>query len=260
MDLEKVEVMEQVIEVSEDMVADSGITQLKYYFTSCTKYFNSVGIKPRFLVFFALILVLVLARTPFREAQKVLTMESSRETLEATFNNSDFYQDLSDDEIEGLVEQSLKATENMYTAPIFILTNVIGTAFGLLMSFIWIFIVLKLSKSTITAKQMLAVTVGATVISAISYLVYAITIGFTGSLTDITSLGIFAIGAPVTSTQFIVLNSINIATIITIVFYYFMGISLLKFSKKKSIIISCVLVFVPIIVVVVPTVVVNMLF
>ncbi len=256
--METMEVMEEVIEETTE-VADNGITQLKYFFSSWTKYFNSIAIKPTFLLFFGLILVLVLAMTPFREAQKELTVETTRVTLEETFNNNALYQDFSDEELEALVEQSLRATENMYSAPIFILTNVIATAFGILMTFAWLYIVLKLAKSDVTAKQMLGVTVGATVISAITNLVYAISISFTGSLTNIMSLGIFAIDAPISSTQYVLLNSISIATVITFVFYYFMGAKLLKFNNNKSLIISSILIFVPIAVTVVPTILVNML-
>ncbi len=255
---EKVEVMEEIIEETTE-VADSGIIQLKYFFSSWTKYFTSIAVKPKFLVFLGLMFVLVLAMTPFREAQKEITIESTRVTLEETFSNNALYQDFSDDELEALVEQTLRATENMYSAPIFLLTNVLVTAFGLLMTFVLLYIVLKLLKSDITPKQMLGVAVGATVITTIQNLVYAVTLNFTGSLTNIMSLGIFAIDAPVSSTQFVLLNSITIASVITFVFYYFMGTNLLRFSKNKSLTVSFLLIIIPILLTVVPTMLVNML-
>ncbi len=254
-----VEVMEKQVHEGVEEVADSGATQLIYFFTSWSKYFKSISIKPRFLLFFVIIAVLTFALVPFRDAQKELTMESTRVTLEETFNNSALYQDFSDDEIEQLIDQSLKATENMYSAPIFALTNVISKVVSILLLFIWIFIVLKLLKCEVTAKQMLAIAVGATVFTSISMLVYSISIGATGSMADITSLGIFAINAPITSPTFVILNSVNIATIITGIFYYFMGTNLLNFSKNKSLIVSIILIVVPILATVLPTIFVSMI-
>ncbi len=251
--------VEQEVLKNIDEVSDSGITQLKYFFSSWSKYFKSISVKPTFLVFFALIFVLILALTPFREAQKEYTIESTRITLEDTFNNNSLYQELSEDDIDALVEQSLNTVENMYSAPIFILTNVVVAVSGFLMTFVCVLVVLKISKSTITVKQMLAVTVGATVISSITNLVYGISINFTGSLTNIMSLGIFAVEAPITSTAFVLLNSITIATVITFMFYYYMCTQLSKFSKNKSLIVSLVLIIVPIIITVGPTLLVNML-
>ncbi len=251
--------MEEVVQQSVEEVPDSGITQLKYFFSSWTKYFKSIAVKPTFLLFFAVIFVLILVLTPFREAQKELTMDYTRVVLEEQFTTSTLYQDFSDDELDALVEQSLRTVGNMYSAPIFILSNILANVSYFLTTFVCILIVLKILKSTVTVKQMLAVTVGATVISAIETLVYGISISFTGSMTNIMSLGIFAIDAPISSVRYVFLNSISIATIITFIFYYYMSVHLAKYSKNKSLVLSFVLIIVPIIITVAPTLLVSAL-
>ncbi len=237
------EQMEKIIHTDE--VKDSGLTQLKYFFTSWTKYFNSIKVAPKILIFATLIFVLVIAKIPFKDAEKALTLESTSALLYQQFESSSIYAQFSDEELDQLVDMSLNAVENMYKLPIYILVNEITLFFTIAISALLYFILGKIFKSKASFSKVLGAGFGLGLIMAIEYFIGAISMYATGSFVNITSLGIFTMDATPTDIIYIVANYINIALIIKAVFCYYMGKELLELSKSKSIIFSLLTVVLP---------------
>lgn len=248
------------VEVINEERKDGGLTQLKYFFTSWTKYFKSIKVGPNYFPFIVIILAMLFAKIPFRYGEMEVNLEVSRATLENTYNNNSMFEGMSQEDIDYLIETNLQSTENMFKVPIYMLTNIIGVAVGTLFEAVLILIIAKIFKGKqIVFGKIFAVSMGAVVITSISALVYSISLSLTGSSIDITSLGILAMNAPVTSVNYVILNSINIAFVISIVFYFFMGKVLFEFNKNKSLIFALTANFIPIIFAAVPLAITNSL-
>ncbi|MFV0519632.1 MAG: hypothetical protein ACK5LY_05080 [Lachnospirales bacterium] len=243
--------------ILQDDESDSAVTQLKYFFTSWSKYFKSVNIAPKILIFLGVVVLLTLCKIPFREGEMLVSLETSRTTLEELYSNEAMFGEMTAEDIDILVETSLSSTENMYTPLIYSLTNVGSVLVGLFINAVFLFILAKIFRSKIEFKKVLAVSTSAYVLTAISYLIYAITLNLTGSSVDILSLGILMPTTDITSPLFVVLNSINVVNILLIVFYSFMGIYLLNFKKTKAIIFGVLSILIPTLVIIIPVVISN---
>ncbi len=237
------EQMEEIIQKEE--VKDSGLTQLKYFFTSWTKYFNSVKIAPKFLIFTILMLVLVVARLPFKEVEKNLVLESTREILYQQFETSSLYANYTDAQLDQIAEAGLKATENMYSTPIFILSNSVTLFVTVLITGVFFFVLAKVFKSKIGFSNTMGAMFGYGLILAIEYLVYSIFTTLTGSFVNITSLGIFTMGASQTDIIYVVANYISAGMIIKAIYTYFMSKELFDIEKNKSIYLTVLTVVIP---------------
>lgn len=247
------EEMEEILEIEE--VKDSGLTQLKYLFSSWTKYFNSINIYPRFLIFLIVILVFTMGKLPFRNAERDITIEQTRVILEDQFENNTIYQNMEQKDLDAIIEMSLEATKNMYSVPIYMLTSIIGLVFLIFVTTVFYFVLAKILRSKVTFKKMFSAGLGYGVLMSINLLIFSLSVSLTGSLTSVASFGIFFMEAPLGGLTYTVSNAIDIFTIITAIFCYFMGINLLELNKKKSIIFTILAIVLPIILIILQTLV-----
>ncbi len=237
------ELMEQIVENEEVVEKDSTLTQTKYFFTSWTKYFESVlkGGKPLMLI--AIVIGITLMASFFLEGTKEATMEMTRVQLEELYS-ADRFDGMDTD---AFIEQAVQGGAKQFQPINYILISSISILFGLLFNTVFLFILALIFKAKEGKKfsKVLTVAIGALVISNIFGFISVVAINYTGSLVNITSALALSPNTSIQSVAGVILSYISASTIILAIYYYFMGKELFKLSKGKSIVYSVVIFLVP---------------